>query len=596
MALEKQFVPTDPIVEQVLDKTNRLVVPRFQRVYSWKEGNLNEFYDDFIATKNQSHQTFLGTLVFDASDDNYSGVIDGQQRIITLTILLAVIRDLLREEVQTPSAYELASTIHNEHIQAGSSIRQRSIGVAESGGSIYILTAEKSMREFFEFFISKGDADLRSATKPNNEGERNVYNAYNYLRTRIKKEKLTDRLDPEGKVVVLRKLTESLLSVQFILISVYNSDMAYALFESHNAKGADLLVSDLVKSYFYGQLKGPEDTKEKRIKQWDNSVKKLKESGGIKIDKFLHYYQQSYDGKFTKAQLYSRIKSKIGKDEASAIKFIKDLEINVDLLLQLKTGEIDSTPEYPIPYESREKINASLTYISEFRVDQCYILLLSIFRNRKKFTPTYLKKIVELIENFTFVYSKISKGQANVLERVYALLAQEIEDESVEDADKAREIFSGKKYSKLQSMLSEEVRYDYFEPKFKDLDYTKPQQKKLIQYAFAKIEHHLNNGGSVLGIDSNLDHISPQNPQAGTKISSLHLIGNLVPIDKYSNSKLGNKNVADKVEIYKTIPNISLIRLTVDFLEEHNYLINDEVIDQRSASLADLGYNQVWKI
>ena len=596
MALEKQFVPTDPIVEQVLDKTNRLVVPRFQRVYSWKEGNLSEFYEDFLSTQNENRQTFLGTIVFDASDPNYSGVIDGQQRIITLTIVFAVLRDLLREEVQCPSAYELAGTLQNEYVQSGSSIRQRPSGTSDTGGSIYIFTAEKSMRDFFEKFISKGDSDLRDVTKPDNEGERNVYNAYNYLRNRIKKEKLPDNIDADGKVVVLRRIAESLLGVQFVLIRVYNPEMAYALFESHNAKGADLLVSDLVKSYFYGQLRGPEEIKEKKVKQWDNSVRKLKDGAGIKIDKFLHYYQQSYEGKFTKAQLYSKIKTGIGKDEASALKFINNLEINVDLLLQLKTGEIDSNEDYYIPYESREKINASLAYISEFRVDQCYILLLSVFRNRNKFTPTYLKKIVEIIENFTFVYSKISKGQANVLEKVYAQLAHEIEVEKVEDTDKLVEIYSGKKYSKLRKMLNDEIRYDYFEPKFKDLDYTKSQQKKLIQYTFAKVEYYMNKGGSVLGIDSNLDHIAAQNPQSGARLANLHMIGNLVPIDKISNSKLGNKAISDKIEVYKSIKNISLVRDVVEFLEKHDSNINDDVIDERSSALAKLAYEEVWKV
>ena len=596
MALEKQFIPTDPIVEQVLDKTNRLVVPRFQRVYSWKEENLSEFYEDFLASSGNVRQSFLGTLVFDASNPDFKGVIDGQQRVITLTIVFAALRDLLREEIQSPMAYELAGTLQNEHIQAGSSIRQRPSGTAESGGSVYIFTAEKSMREFFEHFISKGDADLRKAIKPNNEGERNVYNAYTYLRNRLAKEKLSAKTDADGKVVILRKLAESILGVQFVLINVYNSEMAYALFESHNSKGADLLVSDLVKSHFYGQLKGPEEIKERRIKQWDNSVRRLKDGAGIKIDKFLHYYQQSYEGKFTKAQLYAKLKVSIGKDEASAVKFIKDLETNVELLLQLKAGEIDSSTDYYIPYESKEKINASLTYISEFRVDQCYILLLSIFRNRNKFTPTYLKKIVELIENFTFVYSKISKGQANVLERVYASLAHEIDEEDSGDSDKEREIFSGKKYSKLRSLLYDEVRYDYFEPKFKDLDYTKPQQKKLIQYTFAKIEYYLNKGGSVLGIDSNLDHISAQNPQSGVRLSKLHTIGNLVPIDKISNSILGNKAIDEKMEVYKSIHNISLVRNTVEFLEKHDYNFDDLAIDERSSELADLAYNNVWKL
>lgn len=602
MAIEKQFIPTDPIAEQVLDKSKRLVVPRFQRVYSWKDSNLNEFYEDFIATAaNSPEHKFLGTLVFDASKNTHFEVIDGQQRVMTLTIVLAVIRDILQEEIGTASAIALATTIQNEHISAGSSLRARVDGDADSGGSIYILTAEKSMREFFIKYISKGDMDLRNATKPSNEGERNVERAYTFFRQKITKDKLAKKADKEGNVTLLNKLAESLIGIQFILINVHNSDMAYALFESHNAKGADLLVSDLIKSYFYGQLRGPDDVKEKRIKEWDRSVTLLKSGANMKIDKFLHYYVQSYEGKFTKAQLYTKIKKRIGKSDKTATAFMKDLESNVDLLLRLRSGEIESVEEHYLPHETKIKINAALTYISDFKVDQCYILLLSLFRNRQKFSPTFLRKIVELIENFTFVYSKISKGQANVIEKLYAQLATEIEAidlDEISSKPNGIDVSSGKIFSRLEKHLSKEVKYEVFLPKFKDLDYTKSQQKKLIQYSFAKIENYKNNGGSILGVDSNLDHIIARNPKnsTATQIARLHSIGNLVPIDKLSNSRLGNKPLPEKIEAYKNIQNITLVRELVGFIEENDNNIDDEAIDRRTEDLARVGYEKVWKI
>lgn len=595
--VEKKFDPEAKTTKKILVNDTRLVIPRFQRTYAWKSSNLQDFYIDFIKTSQNEHQTFLGTLVLDASKRSHLEVIDGQQRILTLTIIFSVIRDMLREDLKTAEAFDLASIIHNNYILTGPSIYGSSNGTSDEGGSIYTLTASKDMREYFEDAILKGEPSLRQKLTPKREGEKNALAAYNFFRSEIKRDKFTVKTTDEDKVSILRRLTQSILDIEFITIDVYDSDMAYALFESHNAKGADLLISDLVKSYFYGQLRGSEDIKERQVKKWDAIVENLKNSAGIKIDKFLHYYQQSYEGRFTKAALYKKIKNSIGSSETNALSFIKKLRENTNLLLQLKSGEIESTPTHALPYETKEKINKSLIYIAEFRVDQCYILLLSLFRNRDKFTPTILKNYVELVENFTFIYSKISKGQANVLESVYAEHAELIEVEDHSGSQQDKEKFSGRMFSKLKTQLEQYVQYDFFEPKFKDLSYEKPLQKKLIQYSFAKIESHMNKGGTVLGLDSNIDHIAAQNPKIDqSKIANLHNIGNLVPIDKYSNSKLGNLPVTEKVEKYKELQNISMVRDLIGFLEANNYVIDDDSIDSRGRALASYAYNEVWKI
>jgi len=66
-------------------------IPRFQRPYSWDEDNLGDFWNDVIVNKSDDY--FIGSMVVYKKDKQQFGVVDGQQRLTTITILLCVIRD-----------------------------------------------------------------------------------------------------------------------------------------------------------------------------------------------------------------------------------------------------------------------------------------------------------------------------------------------------------------------------------------------------------------------------------------------------------------------------------------------------------------------
>ena len=80
----------DSDIETLLD-TGYFYIPKFQRPYSWEEDNLVEFWDDVIT--HPSPDYFIGSMVVFKKDKQRFGVVDGQQRLTTITILLCVLRD-----------------------------------------------------------------------------------------------------------------------------------------------------------------------------------------------------------------------------------------------------------------------------------------------------------------------------------------------------------------------------------------------------------------------------------------------------------------------------------------------------------------------
>lgn len=81
-------------------------IPRFQRPYSWDDENLNDFWDDVVV--NQSDDYFIGSMVVYKKDKQQYGVVDGQQRLTTITILLCVIRDYFL----SAGSQDLAEGVH----------------------------------------------------------------------------------------------------------------------------------------------------------------------------------------------------------------------------------------------------------------------------------------------------------------------------------------------------------------------------------------------------------------------------------------------------------------------------------------------------
>jgi len=80
----------DTDIESLLDGSF-FHIPRFQRPYSWDAENISEFWDDLVINKGEDY--FIGSMVVYKKAKQQFGVVDGQQRLTTITILLCVIRD-----------------------------------------------------------------------------------------------------------------------------------------------------------------------------------------------------------------------------------------------------------------------------------------------------------------------------------------------------------------------------------------------------------------------------------------------------------------------------------------------------------------------
>lgn len=72
-------------------ETGYYAIPRFQRPYSWEKDHISEFWNDSIVENETDY--FIGSIVVYKQDDETFGIVDGQQRLTTITMILSALRD-----------------------------------------------------------------------------------------------------------------------------------------------------------------------------------------------------------------------------------------------------------------------------------------------------------------------------------------------------------------------------------------------------------------------------------------------------------------------------------------------------------------------
>lgn len=247
--------PSDKTIKQLLLSGKQYVIPRFQREYSWEQKNYREFIEDMIDNlcikdgKITYEQYFLGTMLFigDIAEglDKEIFVVDGQQRLTTITILFSALSDKFRELNEDGLSSQLFRYVMTKD---------------DDDNDVRILKS-KSHYPFFAYYIQ--DLDKANPTEPNSEEEICIKETYDYFSDVLTKQKITKLLEKKhGKDAVnalaftdvLKAIRDQVLNSTIIVISTKDEKQANKIFEILNAKGKRLAHIDLIKNKLFETL------------------------------------------------------------------------------------------------------------------------------------------------------------------------------------------------------------------------------------------------------------------------------------------------------------------------------------------------------
>lgn len=259
MELKEMFKPQAKSIKQIFgDADSYYQIPDYQRPYSWETEQIEELWDDvFNAMETNQETYFLGAVIL-ASKGEYYEVIDGQQRLTTLTILLCVARDLYLSEER--------------------SVKNSIRSLIDDKFRLRLITQSKNQSKFEKEILEKVNFPKNKLSQEELEKDAFI-NAITIFKDRFKK---------IGTKIGVQQFIDFLMN-KVVLISIVCTDQAFAirLFQVLNTRGLDLNNSDIIKSYLYGIC---EKGKESQLKSSWEKIETIAEILGEDIDSIITYY------------------------------------------------------------------------------------------------------------------------------------------------------------------------------------------------------------------------------------------------------------------------------------------------------------------
>lgn len=211
------------LIEYMEGSKKRFIIPVYQRNYDWKTENCKQLYDDLVKViKNKRRSHFFGSLVsvYEPSGRNTEFlVIDGQQRLTTVSLLLLAMYNLIKSGIITPKDVYLDKQIYEDFLVDKYQPEETRIKLKP------VKNDQKAFGKLFN--------DAREHIR-----ESNLTTNYNYFYERIQKQKIS-----------IDELFDAICRLEIINITLNNEDNPQLIFESLNSTGLDLSEGDKIRNF-----------------------------------------------------------------------------------------------------------------------------------------------------------------------------------------------------------------------------------------------------------------------------------------------------------------------------------------------------------
>lgn len=554
---------TEKALFKVFSNDFAFSIPAYQRPYAWTREQASELLTDLLSFLGDGSESitdanpyFLGSIVLIKSEDApEADVVDGQQRLTTLTILLAILRSLLSQE----SALEVTKFIY----QKGNKF--------EGTDDRYRLKLRKRDEDFFRKHIQDGkslDALLELDTSQLTDSQRNIQiNARYFL------EELQQLAEQRLEQFVHYLMTRCFL----VVVSTPDLDSAYRIFSILNARGLDLSLTDLLKAEIIGAIVHPSQ-QEKYTKIWEEEEEDL---GRDTFQELFAHIRMIYRKAKLRETALSEFRNHI-KPQEEPRQFIDGvLKPYSDALEIIKAANYQSNDK------AANEVNSLLRWLN--KIDNFdWIPPAILYFSQNHHNPTHLKRFFADLERLA---AGLLILRADINERIsrYGKLLAAIE--------------GGTDLYALDSPL--QLTSDESNQIINTLDGDLYLLKRIRLYVLLRLDSDLSKG--VASYDYpviTVEHVLPQNPSAGSewlkwfpneknRVQYVHRVGNLALLSRKKNSEAQNYDFSKKKEKYFSRESVAAFALTSQVLHESTW--TPAVVDQRqSDSLQSL--KKIWRL
>ena len=411
----------DKTIKDLFISGHQFEIPRFQREYSWDKKNYEEFFLDMLNNltlkdgqlNNSSY--FLGTMLFignfTENIDRVIKVVDGQQRITTITILFSALASIFRDKGQEGLSEAIFKYVMSKD---------------DNGDDVRILKSNSSY-PFFSFYIQ--DRMKENTQEPTTEEEICIKETYEYFRSQLQEKQLKalllkrygeDDVNNLQYVDILKSIRDQVLGCTFITISTNDESQANRIFEILNAKGKRLAHIDLIKNRLFEMLPETEPADFAECK-W-NEIKQICNNANVGIGTFYRHFFASTYKKTASNRLYDDFKGVLKQDKKKHKDFLLDMLEGAKRYAKIvnsQRGDYENKKEYYWLVQSLRVLT------DDFGITQVRVALMSLLwaKENKLIGMPELKKSIIYLENFHFAYNALMAGRTNKLEAIYSKFA-----------------------------------------------------------------------------------------------------------------------------------------------------------------------------
>jgi hypothetical protein len=535
-------------------------VPIYQRSYAWEDEHVTDLFNDIAtAMKAGAPEYFIGSIVTTNNQAARVEIADGQQRLATITILLAAIRDYFYEKGDRGHADLITSDyLHKRELKTLTPIPKMKLNDIDNNyfAGRVLLPPDSPKRE----------------ESPANKSHFRIDNAAALAKKHIKyiaaAPNATDKL-----VDLVTYLSDS---VKVIWVRVPDDTNAFMIFETLNDRGLSLAITDLLKNHLFG-LSGARLSEVQMA--WISTVSVLEGADEENILlTFLRHYWSSRFGLVREKELYADIKKRVS-NLSLAVDFAKELEQNAQIYVAI----VNTAEAFWSKYgDTCRKHMEMLNILRMIQIRPLILSVLSTFKEAE--AKIAIKNMLSWSVRF-LIHGGLGTG---AIETNYSQAAKAIREGKITTAAKL--------FGYLKSVIPTDAK---FRTALLSASVSKAFLARYYLRALEQQEGDLPGAELVPNDNSeviNLEHILPQNPSSiwshfpeEEQTLLFDKLGNLALMTTRINAKAGNDGFAFKKKLYAK----SEFRLTQSLAKYSRW--DRRSIEDRQAHLADLAL-KAWPI
>jgi uncharacterized protein with ParB-like and HNH nuclease domain len=544
---------------QLMGNGLRYEIPKFQRDYSWETEQWDDLWFDLMSLiDNEETEHYMGYLVLQTSNNKNFSIIDGQQRLTTMSLLILSVLKCLEDLV-----------IHDEDKENNAKRKEALLNSYIGFINPVTLISDNKIKlnrnsdaYYRQHLVLLKDLPIRNT----NSSEKQMRECFTWFYDKVKKRFKTGTEYASFVDNIVDKLS-------FTVIEVTDQLNAFKVFETLNARGVQLSSSDLLKNHLFSVVDEtkPHHTEIDELeKLWSKVIGKLSSN---KFEDYLRYYWNSRNKIVRKNNLFKTIKKTI-VNKSQAFELIRELDKNADTFIAIQNPN-------DVLWENKNELIKSFEELKLFQVKQTFSLFLIGYQNLSEPEFTKLVKYCSII---SFRYNIIGGLNPNELEDVYNKLALYIKEKKAFDVNLMKLIY---------------VNDNDFQQAFSSKSFKRTTRNhKIVKYILGNIEKKIFSNDIPFDSDIyTIEHILPESANENwgeftdEEINrSVFRIGNLTLLEKNLNRDIENSNFEFKKSFFLK----SNSKITNKIAEEIE-IWNETKIISRQKELAKYA-KSIWRI